>query len=377
MTGSQTPQRAIRRLALLGRRSDRLGSALASSPLLDDPIAFLTGASLDESALEAVLLRLEGHAAGPTAAAAALVPRGRSIAARRARRRTSPIARAFRAEAAELPVDVRHRPPPASLQPVRVPRSRIAAPAAESEPKARSSRAAAAIRAGSRAPGSQSATSSLARAAARVPGGGAAVVTPVSAEWTAAEPVTAAWAAAEPVEVPNAPALLQAVLARAGTQPGGAVEPPHGRPSGGPSGGPSVSESVDRPPHESVDRPPHRPSLADALAPSGIAARPPAQLLTEPNTFSVAPSTFSVAAEDAEVDGAPLAAGTGSSGLAELVRRWETTHDRDHDYDLSGVRLEPGRDAVAGIDAETALARAVERLLAAELRRSGIEVDVG
>ena len=73
----------------------------------------------------------------------------------------------------------------------------------------------------------------------------------------------------------------------------------------------------------------------------------------------------------------PLTAGHGSSGLAELVRRWETTRGHGRDHDASGVRLESGRDAVAGIEAEIVLARAVERLLAAELRRSGIEVDAG
>jgi hypothetical protein len=88
VTGSQAPQRAIRRLALLGGRSERLGSALASSPLLDDPIASLTGASLDESALEAVLSRLEAKAAASTAAAAAAQPRA-GIAERRSRRRTA------------------------------------------------------------------------------------------------------------------------------------------------------------------------------------------------------------------------------------------------------------------------------------------------
>ena len=172
VTGSQAPQRAIRRLALLGGRSERLGSALASSPLLDDPIAVLTGVSLDESALEAVLLRLEGNAAGSTAAAAARPRAG--IAARRARRRTSPIAPALRAEAAELPVDVRIRA---------APREPAAGPGAAGpdrgagvgawplEPLARPDRAAAATRAGSQASGSPSATSSLARAAARVPGG--------------------------------------------------------------------------------------------------------------------------------------------------------------------------------------------------------------
>jgi len=73
----------------------------------------------------------------------------------------------------------------------------------------------------------------------------------------------------------------------------------------------------------------------------------------------------------------PLPAGSGGRGLAELVRRWEVSRGRDREGDPAGARIETGRDAVAGIEAESALARAVERLLAAELRRSGIEVDVG
>lgn len=234
---------------------------------------------------------------------------------------------------------------------MRAPRIRVAAPA---QVPGGSSPAAAAEVVGAQRQGSPLAplaASALARAAGRVAGGAAAVVTPVAAEWTAGEPVAVA----------SGPALLQAALARAAAQPVAAGEPEQGHARG----------------LEPAERRTSRPSLEDALVQSAGAAHTRAE--ASPQRFSriagEQPAGPAVAAEHGEPESTPPLPGYGSGGLAELVRRWESVHGRDDEQ--PAVRLEGGPDALEGIEAETALARAVERLLAAELRRSGIEVGLG
>ena len=191
----------------------------------------------------------------------------------------------------------------------------------------------------------------LARAARRVPGGAVAVVTPVAA----------AWAASDPVVLAERPGLLRAALERAFAQPVEVAEGLRGR-----------SRAA-----EPVERAALRPDVPDALTPRTDAPRAepeaPAHLVA--HVTAAQPVGADLAADHVDRDDASSFAGHGSGGLAELIRRWERAQGQDDEPPATAAAGEP--DAVAEIEAESALAAAVERLLGAELRRNGIEVDVG
>jgi hypothetical protein len=196
-----------------------------------------------------------------------------------------------------------------------------------------------------------------------VPGGAAAVATRVAAGWTPDELAAAGWTPDElaAAGLQDGPALFEAALARAEPQPVDAGEPSHERVRRSEPAGSFTS----------------RPSLEDALAPRAASV----QVQAEPARRRFArlgdeqPTRLAGAAEHGEPDDAPQLPGSGSGGLAELVRRWESVHGRDDEP--PAVRLEGEAHAGGGIEAEEALARALERVLAAELRRSGIEMDAG
>ena len=333
MTGSQAPQRALRRLARLGLRTDRLAALTAPAALLDDPLAGLTARPLDESALEAVLQRLEGSAtdtaATASSSAAARFRNESGVRKGRLARRAS-NALVSRPGTGGLPPAPGHEPL-ATRSSSHTRRIRPAAPTAH-EPNG-SSPAPAPAQA---AVAGRRESSPLARAAGRVPGGAAAVSARVAAGWT--PDVLAA------AGVQDGPALLEAALARRIATGG------------------------------------RRRAVAACAVRAGrlVTSRPrgcPARVRRGPSKRAAGGDSPLPGAADACGTAEPAASGSGSGGLAELVRRWESVHGRDDEP--PAARLEGEADAGGGIEAEEALARALERVLAAELRRSGIEVDAG
>lgn len=74
---------------------------------------------------------------------------------------------------------------------------------------------------------------------------------------------------------------------------------------------------------------------------------------------------------------APLLTSRSAHGLAELVRRWEQGGGSEYEGGNVPARShEPAREH-GSPEEEQALAKAVERLFVGELRRHGIEVEVG
>ena len=153
------------------------------------------------------------------------------------------------------------------------------------------------------------------------PAAAAAIVTPVSAEWTSAEPVAVESASAAvrrrwrsrsrtprrcSRRCSRVPARTRWARTRA------AAEPQHGRPSV------SVVRAGGSPPSPSQPR--GRPRAVESR---GSPAGPATSRAEHVRSCS---RRCPAAAEGAEVDDAPLPAGSGGSGLAELVRRWEVSH---------------------------------------------------
>lgn len=79
----------------------------------------------------------------------------------------------------------------------------------------------------------------------------------------------------------------------------------------------------------------------------------------------------------------------GARGLAELVRRWEHDHAPDGEParqgnglaaqigKLDGLAVRPAEQPPPSSHSDDALASALERLLAGELRRHGIDTEAG
>jgi hypothetical protein len=184
----------------------------------------------------------------------------------------------------------------------------------------------------------------LGRAAARVPGGRAALATPLASSALGEEPWGAAVAAA---------ALLPAALALAALPGDGADEP---RSGGAERGSPRAVLVTRDPPG-----PPGRePASGAAVSPFLLPGHGDAAL---------------GARERHDGDDLPPAV-TSRSGraLEQLLRRWEGATPVAAP-DLASGRARREDDAPAVLDVDLALARALERLLAAELRRSGIALE--
>ena len=235
MTGSQAPQRALRRLDRLGRADRPAGAVTAPAALLGDPLAELDARPLDETVLDAVLLRLESGATAGGRAATPASGRFRRSGKGGLRSRSSVLpSRSWTDESPAVHRSVVDEPS------VRVRRIHVAAPL---HTPADTSRIAVPVVAGA-----EGRASPLVRAAGRVPGGAAAVATPVAAEWTASESATES----------SGTSVLQTVLARAVAQPVASEESRRGG---------SRGLAPDAPRR-------YRPSLEDALVPTaGAPAR--------------------------------------------------------------------------------------------------------
>jgi hypothetical protein len=346
MIGSAAPRRVLGRLERLALAVERLGEAGPPDALTAEPLAELTAPALGQGVLAAVLDRLS--AGGEPVRLARPRPLHRRAGAR------PPTSRA-----------------PFGVEPLLEPEA-----AAGGGTRAGSgSRASAHRRDAARAiagaadrttdPASPVAATRvsleepgmLARVAARVPGGLAAIATPIAPQWAADEPGAATAQSTVLDDLLAARRLRTEPEPRTPSGPGGReprrpwIELPSWR---------------DREPEEAPVASLRR--AAGGLEGAGSSHRDqaepvPAQLPSWTSEREVA--------EGAE---------PGSRGLAELVRRWEGGREPGDPAEAGGGRLprEPDSDeTVAGQGAEEALARALERLLAGELRRSGIELEAG
>lgn len=377
MTGSTAPQRALHRLGRVAAPADRLAAVRLPDTLTADPLARLEAAPLEESLLETVLAPL-----GRDGGAAAMPVQGIRRAARHARLASLPRP-AAQPSAPSTRVAIREQAAVGRSSP-HVPRLRgrtreaahMAVPPVGLERAGEPGRAAAAHLGGEAArfaAGGRTAScdgeqrravaperaGGLRTAAAQVPGGAAAVATPVAAGWStdAGDPPVAA--------------LLEAALSRlplqptGDTAPAGAAEQPQagaprdpGRRRGTATEAPLVAGG-----RGATSEPLPGPGPAPRLAP---ARRRP--------SLDPAPPTHAAVPYGAALDAAPPAAAHGTGGLAELVRRWEGGRIG---YEAEGIGRpgQPESNASAlpsGPETDDELARALERLLVGELRRSGI-----
>jgi hypothetical protein len=320
MIGSDAPWLVLARLERLARPIETVGGTTALAALDRDPLAALAAQPLDDATLDALLARL---ASAPAPAGAAPLrrrrsarPDGRRSEARAARRPRTALVRRAERRAGDL------APPP--------------------EPSAEGA-AAVGPEPGAARPGPLEA---LARVARPVASATAAATVPPARPAQGAEAVTGEG------EARGAAQALDAVLRRFAPRLGPFPEPvPE-----------TVPEDVTRP---LPAAPSFLPSPPEAAAEIGV----------EPSFYRGEPA----AGGPHRRVGLPAArAGLlrpQAHGLAELVRRWQDDRAGE-EPNAAAPRPEPAGAAGPPVD-EQGLAAAVERLLLGELRRHGIEVDVG
>lgn len=342
MTGSPGLQRALARLARLARPVERAVAAAPFAELGRDPLAPLAAPPFDDRLLASVLDALSGARAAEAAPGRKLVSPRRPPVAR-------PAGGHDDASALRVPAPPSARPTAGDRQalPAGARRARAAAASqAAAEPSVGPDGAApvpgapapvlplrdgaAAVPAEARA----AETGALARFAARVPGGAQAVATPLTGPQPPVGKITDGVAAAAP----------------AADRPPAWIEPPAS----------ATASSTDDAQALVVAAP--LVDLAPAEAPSQTVppAAPPAGDVAGPSLPPAAP--------------APAGA-QGAQGLAELVRRWEGAAEP-----VAGAGAAAADDPVAALGGESAeetVERVLEQLLAAELRRHGIELEAG